>query len=643
MIGRIKASIDDPIGLETAGHALFDMQAERRGNLFSDEVYRLVKAPDATTVYPRSVLDDSHDHSSGSSRIRYLPHNHKFTNNDVILLTVQPAGAGDLFSPNSLPVSESAVTLEARVLAIGPTYIDIAVKPGLLVATLGEELNKIRLRADRFFSNIPYQRMVEALGALTALPDKKLSVDKTYGDDKTSPVQIHTDELLREAILQTFQSVDTDYAQSLASRLSKPPMATSHQLASQVLKFVKSNSNGVFRPFNAPQLAAINAALTRRLTMIHGPPGSGKTTVAATIAFGFVHQCRSLPSGAKVLATAFSNVGADNLAEAMKMKLGLKVVRIGKASAVTETLWDVTLDAAIDRDPDAQKALKRAAEATAELARFRRNKLRNSVASSLSERSLQEVATFAVKASIKACNIAATRALREADVIVTTSTGAADPRLLAACGVGTELNDEDGDDAVGLGFSKTQMLPRNIAPDGLSPLSLPFVIIDEACQSIEPASLIPVVSTNSCRALVMLGDPCQLPPTVRSQEAADLQVSLMERLAAMLPSPTVSPSGEGVVDHDTHYLNQLAIKQAKSLLQYREQRSNAKGNSDSLSYRKKFAGSFLLSVQYRMHPSIAAFPSAIFYNGLLATPRNIASQKDFPASWRLPCRALTRK
>ena len=47
------------------------------------------------------------------------------------------------------------------------------------------------------------------------------------------------------------------------------------------------------------------------------------------------------------------------------------------------------------------------------------------------------------------------------------------------------------------------------APDGLPPLSFPFVIIDEACQSVEPASLIPVVSTNSCRSLVMLGDPCQ--------------------------------------------------------------------------------------------------------------------------------------
>jgi hypothetical protein len=51
---------------------------------------------------------------------------------------------------------------------------------------------------------------------------------------------------------------------------------------------------------------------------------------------------------------------------------------------------------------------------------------------------------------------------------------------------------------------------REFAPDNLPPLSIPFVIIDEACQSVEPASLIPIVSTNSCRSLVMLGDPCQV-------------------------------------------------------------------------------------------------------------------------------------
>jgi ATP-dependent RNA/DNA helicase IGHMBP2 len=171
--------------------------------------------------------------------------------------------------------------------------------------------------------------------------------------------------------------------------------------------------------------------LTRRLTMIQGPPGeydfflclllraffsnsvlyprvgTGKTTVAGSIAFGFVHQCRSsehLPKHSKVLATAFSNVGADNLAEQM-LRLGLKVVRLGKASAVSESLWEHTLDAAIERNPEAKKAMEDATRATSNL---RGNPVKSgkkgaskSKLDIASERNKRDLATNAVKASIE--------------------------------------------------------------------------------------------------------------------------------------------------------------------------------------------------------------------------------------------------
>lgn len=38
MVGRLDASLEDPLALEIAGHALYDMYPERRGNIFSDEV-----------------------------------------------------------------------------------------------------------------------------------------------------------------------------------------------------------------------------------------------------------------------------------------------------------------------------------------------------------------------------------------------------------------------------------------------------------------------------------------------------------------------------------------------------------------------------------------------------------------------------
>lgn len=100
--------------------------------------------------------------------------------------------------------------------------------------------------------------------------------------------------------------------------------------------------------------------------MFQGPPGTGKTTVAASIGFGFVHQARYLSPNARVLACAFSNVGADQLALAL-IKLGLKVVRVGKASSVCDELREYTLDAAIEANPDARKAQKIAEKATAQL------------------------------------------------------------------------------------------------------------------------------------------------------------------------------------------------------------------------------------------------------------------------------------
>ena len=120
-----------------------------------------------------------------------------------------------------------------------------------------------------------------------------------------------------------------------------------------------------------------------------------------------MHQCRSsknLPAHSKVLATAFSNVGADNLAEQM-LRVGLKVVRMGKASAVSQTLWEHTLDAAIERDPDAKKAMEEATRATSNLRiSSMKSGKKGSSRSKLdiaSERNKRDLATNAVKASIE--------------------------------------------------------------------------------------------------------------------------------------------------------------------------------------------------------------------------------------------------
>jgi hypothetical protein len=225
VLGRIQASLEDPLGLEQAGYAVYDMYAERRGNLLGQEVYRLVKAVDATTTYPRLDITDATADTTGTAR--YLPPNHKFSNNDVIVLTEQPHGSGDFFTTNTLPISEAAITAEAVVLNMGPTYIDVSMASGCFEAAFGLPGNDIsgqgnknlRLRADRFVSNIPYQRMVAALSQLTAVPEKTKVVTANSAQDvlakgkSSAATAINMDSVLKEVILQTH--VYTDHTSPL--------------------------------------------------------------------------------------------------------------------------------------------------------------------------------------------------------------------------------------------------------------------------------------------------------------------------------------------------------------------------------------------------------------------------------------------
>lgn len=191
------------------------MHTQRRGNLFSDEVYRLEKSLDATTTFFSPTTATTRSVASGPSP---LPPNHKFSRNDVIVLSLQPRGNGDFLGTASLPTNSDAVCVEARVLNLGPTYLDVAIPTGKFSTAFGPASNNngeegkgdpnMRVRVDRFFSVVPFKRMVAALGQLTAIPQRE-GVDNSSGsmyDKRVGGFQM--DPLLKDAILSTFAIKD---------------------------------------------------------------------------------------------------------------------------------------------------------------------------------------------------------------------------------------------------------------------------------------------------------------------------------------------------------------------------------------------------------------------------------------------------
>lgn len=242
---------------------------------------------------------------------------------------------------------------------------------------------------------------------------------------------------------------------------------------------------------NSSQQEAVSAILHHRdVAVIHGPPGTGKTTtlVAAIQALTQTEQT--------VLVTAPSNTAADLLTERLAAQ-GLQVVRIGNVSRVDESVLQHTAEALLAAHPEAKNIKKvkvAAAEYRRQAARFKRNfqaedrrerahlkqqaRELDDWARTLEDRVMEEI-------------------LSSAQAITCTLVSAAHP-LLAKRHFHT-------------------------------------CVIDEAAQALEPACWIPITK---CSRVILAGDPYQLPPTVKNLDAArqGLSTTLIERCLDLLPA-----------------------------------------------------------------------------------------------------------
>jgi superfamily I DNA and/or RNA helicase len=236
---------------------------------------------------------------------------------------------------------------------------------------------------------------------------------------------------------------------------------------------------------NEPQVDAVNLALAAKdLAIIHGPPGTGKTTAVTEL----IRQ--AVQRGERVLACAPSNLAVDNLLEKL-LAAGENPVRLGHPARVSEALRDHTLDVLAESHPDAKQARKFYKEAHALLRKA--GKWTRAKPEPGERGNLRREARALIDDARKLDDRAIEKILDGSPILCATLTG---------------LNAE--------------LLGRR---------TFDLVAIDEACQTPEPACWIAI---GRAKRIVLAGDHCQLPPTVLSLEATrqGLSVSLMERLVA---------------------------------------------------------------------------------------------------------------
>ncbi|KAH8920763.1 hypothetical protein BT69DRAFT_1336149 [Atractiella rhizophila] len=294
---------------------------------------------------------------------------------------------------------------------------------------------------------------------------------------------------------------------------------------------------------NEPQAAAITGSLqTRGFSLIQGPPGTGKTSTIVGLvgAFLFENKLCGRPVGRKpkLLLCAPSNAAVDEVAK--RLKDGVrnvqgalvvpKVVRIGAEASVNLSVKDIFVDSLVDkkleREPKPNEVEGVNAEvkqlaAQLEETKTRKNRKREEIETTHNNQALVTKLEGELRAIIAHSNSLYQQLQDRKDKLKSTYRARDDARVRAR----KEVLDEA--DVICATLSGS-------GHDYMANLSYEFdtVIIDEAAQSVEISSLIPL--RYGCTKCILVGDPNQLPPTVISTEAtkAGYNNSIFVRLQA---------------------------------------------------------------------------------------------------------------
>lgn len=233
------------------------------------------------------------------------------------------------------------------------------------------------------------------------------------------------------------------------------------------------------RQLNESQQQAVAAILQNdNIIIVHGPPGTGKTTTLAEA----IEQM--ILTGEKVLLSAPSNTAVDNISKALISK-GVKLLRVGNASKTDEEIFSHTPEGKL-ANAKQQKEIKELKKRAEEFRRMALKYKRTFGKAEREQRNLLFKEVKSIRTEIRKLQLYNEEKLyQEAQVIAGTPIGLYDAKI--------------------------------------NHLTFQTLVIDEAGQCIEPLAwcIFPLAEK-----YVLAGDHFQLPPTVLSYEAAEMGLNL---------------------------------------------------------------------------------------------------------------------
>ncbi len=297
---------------------------------------------------------------------------------------------------------------------------------------------------------------------------------------------------------------------------------------------------------NDSQNRALKLSVDSELFLIHGPPGTGKTTTLAEVIRANL--------GKRILVCADSNVAVDNVIEHFKDR---NIVRIGHPAKIGSTLLRYSIEVKITEDERYGNKVERL-ERRINLLRRAQEEYKKPLPGIRRGMSNEEILTLANRGASK-------RGITSNQIMKMAKWIRLQEKITRLYNRKNELIQKIANDIIDsaeIVFSTNSGAGSELLEDK----TFDVVFIDEAAQATEPSSLIPIVKAGR---VVFAGDHKQLPPTILSDKAKGLNVSMFER------------------------------------------------------FEEIYGCSSMLTVQYRMNDKICRFPSCEFYSCRLVSDESV--------------------